>query len=163
MSTHSFRKLVPALLLAAGIACPAMAATKDGSFSIRGFGAQKCSAVGETLRNDANAAAVALAWVLGYTTAFNRVQSETYDVSPLVDGASMLRMIVGTCEKVPDSLVETVAFEVLKALAAARVVENAPIVETVSGERKASVRRETLQKIQAQLIRLGHLTGTADG
>src|SRR5690606_32980564 len=56
-----------------------------------------------------------------------------------------------------------VAFEVLKALAAARVVENAPIVETVSGERKASVRRETLQKIQAQLIRLGHLTGTADG
>lgn len=156
-------RLLPALIVSAVLAGPATAATQDGSFSIRGFGAQKCSAILQPMREDPQAANAALAWTLGYTTALNRVQSETFDVSPLVDGTAMLKMIVGTCEKVPDSLVETVAFEVLKALARARVVESAPMVETVSGDQKATVRRETLQRIQAQLIQLGHLSGTADG
>lgn len=163
MRKLQFHMFIPALFLVSAVAFPAMAATKDGSFAIRGFGAQSCGSITTQMREDPAAASAALAWVLGYTTAFNRVQADTFDVSPLVDGAAMLRMIIGTCEKTPDSIVETVAFEVLKVLARARVTESAPLVETVSGERKAAVRRETLQRIQSQLIQRGHLSGTADG
>jgi murein L,D-transpeptidase YcbB/YkuD len=149
--------------LALGLAAPVEAATEDGSFSIRGLGAQECGAIVEPLQNDAAAATAATAWLLGYTTAFNRVQEDTFDVSPLVDATAMLRMVVGTCQRAPDALVETVAFEVLRALATARVIGSTPIVETRAGDQVATVRRETLASMQSKLIELGHLSGSPDG
>lgn len=161
------RRALPAICvagaLALGLAAPATGATEDGSFSIRGLGAQTCGDIIEPLREDAAAATAATAWLLGYTTAFNRVQPDTFDVSPLVDATAMLRMVAGACQNAPDALVETVAFEVLRALATARVTGNTPIVETRSGDATASVRRETLARMQNQLIELGHLSGAADG
>src|SRR5690606_2141414 len=109
MRFGSLRKLVPGLLVSFSLTMPAMAATKDGSFSIRGFGAQSCGKIAEPLENDPRAAEAALAWLLGYVTAFNRVHQDTFDVSPIVDGADLLRMIVGTCKRTQEALVETVA------------------------------------------------------
>lgn len=167
MTNNPFRRRVRQAFVAGvvllALPAAAAAATEDGSFSIRGFGAERCQDVGERLREDASFATAATAWLLGYTTAFNRVQADTFDVSPLVDATAMLRMVAGTCQRAPDSLVETVAFEVLRALATARVTSSTPIVQTQAGEAAARIRRETLQQMQAALIERGHLSGAADG
>jgi hypothetical protein len=166
MTKFGIRRALPAIVvgaLALGLAAPVDAATEDGNFSIRGFGAQECGAIVAPLQEDPAAATAATAWLLGYTTAFNRMQDDTFDMSPLVDATAMLRMVVGTCQRAPDALVETVAFEVLKALGTARVIGSTPIVETRSGDQVANVRGETLAGMQSRLIELGHLTGSADG
>lgn len=161
-ASHIF-KLLPAIVLAATLAQPASAATSDGSFSIRGFGAQSCASANAGLKEKPEAVGGAVAWLLGYLTALNRVNSETFDISPVSDGIALLRMVAGVCEKTPELLVENVSFEVLKSLARARVKENVPMVTTTAGDQSALVRKATLQQIQESLIQRGHLAGTADG
>jgi Putative peptidoglycan binding domain len=150
-------------LVAASTSMNAHAADEQGNFALRGFGAQQCSAATKSLEGDTQATGAAIAWLLGYSTAFNRMQSGTFDVSPLADATSLYRMVMGICQRSPDSRVETVAFDILRTLAAARVTVSTPIVETKSGEVTAEVRQETLLSMQTQLIKLKYLTGTADG
>jgi hypothetical protein len=157
------RLLMAALFLAAGVAGNAGAATEDGSFAIRGIGGDTCSAFQQRLQSDERVPAVALSWLLGYSTAINRTTVGTFDVSPLTDPSAILRLVVAVCQQAPDVLVDTVAHDVLNSLARARVTTASPIVETRSGENVANVRRETLVQMQQVLINRGHLGGTADG
>ncbi|MCC6946904.1 MAG: peptidoglycan-binding protein [Bradyrhizobiaceae bacterium] len=139
------------------------AADAQGQFALRGFGAETCRAASQKLKGNTAASANALAWLLGYTTAFNRREPDTFDVSPLAETTAILRMVAGVCAKNPDALVETVTYDVLRSLAAARVKGNSPMAQVKSGKASAEVRRETLARMQEQLIKLGHLEGTADG
>lgn len=161
-----FRPFVPALagLLLSGLSIiGAQAADESGNFALRGFGAQTCGVAIETLKNNPDAAAPAVSWMLGYSTAFNRIQSGTFDVSPLADATSFFRLVINVCERSPDTAVETVAFDVLRALAAARVTASSPIVETKSGDAVAPVRQATLLLMQQRLVALGLLKGQPDG
>jgi hypothetical protein len=160
------KRFVPALaglLLSGLLIVDVQAADESGNFALRGFGAQTCSAAVETLNNDPQAAAPAVAWMLGYSTAFNRIQSGTFDVSPLADATSFFRLVINICGRTPDTLVETVAFDVLRTLAAARVTKSSPMVETKSGEAVAQVRQATLLLMQQRLVELGLLNGQPDG
>lgn len=139
------------------------AADAEGNFALRGFGAETCSAATARLQGNEAATGAALSWTLGYATAFNRIQSETFDVSPLTDATAVFRLVIGVCRKSPDSMVETVAFDVLRTLATARVTSSSPVVETQAGDVQAPVRRETLMQVQAQLVAKGHLSGKPDG
>jgi hypothetical protein len=155
--------LVAGLCLAIGLGCKADAATQDGSFAIRGIGGDNCRDFVQRLQSDERVPAVALSWLLGYSTAINRIEPDTFDVSPLTDPSAILRLVVSVCQQSPDTLVDTIAHGVLSSLATARVTTNSPLVETRSGENVANVRRETLMRMQQALIRLGHLGGTPDG
>jgi hypothetical protein len=155
--------LVAGLCLAIGLGGQANAATQDGSFAIRGIGGDSCRDFNQRLQSDERVPAVALSWLLGYSTAMNRIQPDTFDVSPLTDPSAILRLVVAVCEQMPDVLVDTVAHDLLQSLATARVTTSSPMVETRAGENVANVRRETLIQMQQALIRLGHLGGTPDG
>jgi murein L,D-transpeptidase YcbB/YkuD len=106
---------------------------------------------------------VALSWLLGYSTALNRTQADTFDVSPLTDPPAILRLVMAVCQQLPDALVDTVAHDLLMALAKARVTTASPIVETRAGNNVANVRRQTLVQMQQALISRGHLGAAADG
>src|SRR5690606_34698614 len=86
MKVLHFFRLLPAAAVAAVLAQPAAAATKDGSFSIRGFGAQTCAVANASLKEKPEAVNGAVAWLLGYLTALNRINAETFDISPVSDG-----------------------------------------------------------------------------
>jgi hypothetical protein len=163
MRRRSFVVFELLLLLAGSATPPAYAADAKGTFALRGFGAQSCSAAGAAMKSDPQLAGVAIAWLQGYVTALNRVQQGTFDVSPLPDLTALLRMITGFCEKSPDTPVENVSFQVIRVLAAARVLEDTPIVQTKSGQANAMLRQETLVKVQQALISRGYLSGAADG
>jgi hypothetical protein len=149
--------------LAIGLGGQADAATEDGSFAIRGIGGDNCRDFLQRLQSDERVPAVALSWLLGYSTAINRIEPDTFDVSPLTDPTAILRLVVSVCQRNPDALVDTIAHGVLSSLATARVTTPSPLVETRSGENVANVRRETLMQMQQALIRLGHLGGSPDG
>jgi hypothetical protein len=155
--------LVAGLCLAIGLGGQANAATEDGAFAIRGIGGDNCRDFMQRLQSDERVPAVALSWLLGYSTALNRIEPDTFDVSPLTDPAAILQLVVAVCQQSPDALVDAVAFDTLRSLATARLTTNSPLVETRAGENVATVRRETLMQMQQALIRLGHLGGTADG
>ena len=149
--------------MALGLGGTADAATEDGSFAIRGIGGDSCRAFLQRLQADERVPPVALSWLLGYSTAFNRAEAGTFDASPLTDPSAILQLVVAVCEKLPDALVDTVAHDLLQSLATARVTRPSPLVETRAGENVANVRRETLMQMQQALIQLGLLSGTPDG
>lgn len=157
--------VIAALVVAAfaASASQAGAADAEGNFALRGFGAETCTAATARLQGNEAATSAALSWMLGYATAFNRIQSETFDISPLTDATAVFRMVIGVCQKSPDSMVETVAFDILRTIARARVTSSSPVVEMRAGEVQATVRRETLVQVQAQLVARGHLSGKPDG
>jgi peptidoglycan hydrolase-like protein with peptidoglycan-binding domain len=151
------------LALTVGSTSAALAADAEGRFALRGFGAERCSDAQAQLEADQGAAANGLSWLLGYMTAINRAQSGTFDVSPITDGNAMLQLVVGLCQQNPDSLVETVAYDLLRTLAVARVESHSPLVETRANGDVAEVRSETLVAMQNRLREMGHLSGSADG
>jgi hypothetical protein len=156
--------LLPGLLgLAICFGEPAVAATEDGDYAVRGIGSESCGQFIERLNSDERVPAVALSWLLGYSTALNRTVEGAFDLSPLTDPAAILNIVVRLCEQDPDVVVETLANQVLDGLALARLTTNSPVVETRSGDRIANVRRETLSRMQQALVERGHLVGGADG
>jgi hypothetical protein len=159
--------LVAGLCMGIGLAIAlggkADAATEDGAFAIRGIGGDNCRDFLQRLQSDERNQGIALSWLLGYSTAINRVEPDTFDVSPLTDPFAILRLVASMCQRAPGALVDTIAYGVLSSLATARVTTNSPLVETRSGENVANVRSETLMRMQEVLIRLGHLGGTPDG
>jgi hypothetical protein len=154
---------VAGLCLALGLGGNAEAATEDGSFAIRGIGGDNCRDFLQRLQADERVPAVALSWLLGYSTALNRTQPDTFDVSPLTDPPAILRLVMAVCQQLPETLVDTVAHDLLMALAKARVTTASPIVETRAGNNVANVRRQTLMQMQQALIKSGHLGAAADG
>lgn len=151
--------VLPVLFGAAG----AEAADANGNFALRGIGAQSCQAMIEQIQKDQNIVPVATTWLLGYATAINRVSPETYDVSPVVDSTALLRMVIGVCQKFPESRFETVVADVLKALSTARVKTDSPIIEAKAGDVTVQIRQETLQAVQQALVQRNYLRATPDG
>lgn len=151
--------LACSFLFAAG----AQAADDKGNFALRGIGAQNCGLLIEQMQQDQAVVPVVTTWLLGYVTAVNRLTPETYDISPVVDSSALMRMVVGVCQKFPDSRFETVVADVLQALGLARVKSDSPIVEAKSGDISVQIRQETLLAVQQALVQRNYLRATPDG
>lgn len=139
------------------------AADGKGHFAFRGIGGQSCKVVMDQMQKDSKAASNLDSWLMGYLTAANREQSNTFDISPVVAPSDLLNAVAGLCQTHPDMAVESVFNGLLKVLSVARNRADSPIVETRSGTNTASVRRETLIAMQTKLVDQGYLKGKADG
>lgn len=164
------RLLVSVILLAAFFAAPrdCSAADADGKYAVRGVGASKCSQM--ILAIDSKDEAVRkegvllyTIWLNGYLSYVNRVEKETYDIVPLVDGSHLLAVIVGQCRNNPDFMFEGVTAQVVGALSKAKISSESPLVNITVGDQKGSFRKATLIAIQEKLIALGHLKARANG
>ncbi|MGE0151570.1 MAG: peptidoglycan-binding protein [Reyranellaceae bacterium] len=166
MAALSLRGRLVALLVAAvvlGGAGPALAVDAKGSYSVRGIGSQSCETAVASAEKDANAAASLASWMLGYLSAANRYEQETFDLVPVTDARAMASVLVALCRKAPKSPVENVLVEMLRAMARARLRADSPLVETKSGNAAATVRQEVLLSMQQRLNQRGLLKAKADG
>ena len=156
--------LAGSLALALFVSVPTgEAADAEGNFALRGIGAGSCAETNERISQEPEAAMHMLSWLLGYVTAINRHRDDTFDVSPILEGESLLHLMAGLCSEHPDAPVEAVVNDLLETLAVARVRASSDVVETAADGQSASIRQETLVRIQERLIELGHLDGAADG
>jgi hypothetical protein len=166
-SRGSHRRLSPAILtILAGFllaAPPASSADSEGNFGVRGVGADQCDALLERLEQNPEVVLPTVSWLMGYITATNRLQADTFDVSPILDGETLLELTISTCGVNPDISYEQATFEVVRALSEARTRSQTPVVTMEAEDASTQIRRETLVQVQDRLRRLGHSSGPADG
>lgn len=134
-----------------------------GNFAVHGLGAQTCQILLEELKADKAAPALAESWLMGYVTAVNRLDTETYDALPLLDSNVLLTIVVNICQKHPDNLVETIAKEIINTLSNARSKHESPILEVTNDGKSVHVRVDTLIDMQRKLDQMGYLKTSADG
>lgn len=145
------------------VAGQAFAVDAKGSYSVRGIGSQSCESVVESAEKDPNAGVALASWLLGFMSAANRYEKDTFDLVPLTDARAVTSIAIALCRKNPQSRVESVVTDMLRAFARARVKSDSPVVEMKSGETTASTRMETLLAVQQGLNQRNLLKAKADG
>jgi len=144
----------------------AVAATSEGSFSVRGIGAQTCAAVRERLAaSDANIAVAELnGWVAGWLSHANREAADTFDVHPLRSVSAISEIVIRLCAGNPEALLETVMMVSTASVGSGRVDGTSEVQSYTVGDASFSMRDETMQDLQNALVARGVLDAKqADG
>ena len=89
---------VLALLAVAGIPA-AQASDPAGNYIVRGIGARPCSDYLKAVGQSPEAVSPYLSWMEGYLTGINRLQPETFDVSPVTSAAVVAQLVVNTTDR----------------------------------------------------------------
>jgi hypothetical protein len=155
--------LATAASLLVAAQAPAQAADAKGNFALRGVGSQACKDMLGELEKTPAMAPITASWLLGYMSATNRYEPNTFDISPVTDPQAMFNIVVALCKAHPDARVQGVANDTLAALGKARVKADSPIVDTKSGKATAQIRQETLLLVQQKLNERGLLKAKPDG
>lgn len=150
--------------VAAGLAGPTGAAAADanGNFALRGYGSRTCQVFNAEFP-DAKHSANYGSWLMGYVSARNRVESETFDILPLLDGMVLLQAVSTVCKDQPTITVESAANEVIRAIAPLHQRSETSIVVVENDGRKIAIREGMLSALQVRLVELGMYSGPVDG
>ena len=134
----------------------AAAADAQGNFAVRGIGSESCAQVNEQVaKKDANLGVTMESWVGGYLSSMNRLQGDTFDASPILQTAALTQLVVNLCQRTPKSAVETVTYDIFKALTPARVRAASTNVSATADGKTIVLRKETLVALQTALARQG--------
>jgi Putative peptidoglycan binding domain len=158
--------LMSALFFASSAILPAptWGADAKGDFALHGIGAQTCEAVGKQMEiASANPRPLLTSWLLGYLSAMNRLQPDTYDVSPVQAPEVLTDMVLGICKGNGAALVEAVASAVFQQLSRARLKHDSPLLEVRAGDLATTLRRETLIAVQAALVKSKLMSSASSG
>ena len=144
----------------------AIAATSEGSFSVRGIGGQTCETVLERL-TEANSDTVVAelnGWVAGWLSHANREAADTFDVHPLRSVSAISEVVSRLCAGNPKALLETVMMVSTASVGSGRVEGMSEVQIYTVGDASFSMRNETMQDLQNVLVARGILeTKQADG
>lgn len=166
MLGSALRLCIPAasaLAIAVIGVAPAQAADTKGNFALRGVGSQTCKVMLDELAKTPATAGITASWLLGYMSATNRYEPDTFDISPVMDPQALFNVLVGLCKAHPEARVQTVASDTLAALGKARVKADSPMVEAKSGNAVVPIHQETLLLVQKRLNEKGYLKSRPDG
>jgi hypothetical protein len=145
-----------AAVLLLAVPAGAFAADAHGNFAVRGVGSESCKALSDSLaRKDPNAGLTLESWVGGYVTALDRLQGDTFDASPIMSNGALAQMVANVCQRAPTTEVETVTFDIFRAMGPSRVRNVSTNVEAKVGTANVVLRKETLIAIQTELQRQG--------
>jgi len=121
-------RLSAAVLALSVVALPAQAADPSGRFNVRGAGSLRCDAVAAAFTaKDARSAQV-MDWLMGYTTAWNRLNAGTFDALPGEDGRDLAGLAFALCRNNPSANLETAAAAGLRLLAPLQATRDGALV-----------------------------------
>ena len=136
----------------------ASAATVSGQYATYAVGAQTCATVLEAYQADQEAVMLDVSsWLSGYISGHNRLVEGVYDVTPVMNHAPLALLTLRICENNVDKLYETVVNSALDVFAPLRVTEESRSVQTVRGNRSATLRESAIEVLQAALASAGFL------
>lgn len=138
------------------------AADRSGKFSIRGPGSQSCAAFLAAAGKPEDYARYA-SWLLGYASARNRIEPNTYDFIPTEAGADLPNIVAVICRSNDKASVEQAAHSAIAALAQMRQASASPLVEVQADGKRVKIHQEALRTLQTALIARKAFTGKADG
>lgn len=145
----------------------ASAATKDGSFAVRGIGSQPCKAVVAAVADKEQgrfASEILGSWIAGYLSHSNRMATGVYELMPVSDTMVVAQMVVNVCKANPDIMVEPAVAMSIKSLMNGRQTTVTPIVTLENGKYATQIRKGLVLSVQQELEKLELLPpGSADG
>ncbi len=159
-AVHEMRGLLLPLALIVSIiavAPAAVGADAKGDFAVHGIGTQSCKDFAETIAKDANSAALAESWIMGYLSAVNRTALQTFDAVPGIDAAALSQIVANICLQHPDAKVEVAVDGVLRSLSAARVKTTSPLVAARSGTASVTTYLSVVKAVEQRLVDEGYL------
>lgn len=165
ISVNKFQRVIAgaAVLAAATLAhTGAHASDADGNFALRGYGSRDCATFLAEFPDVAHASNYG-SWLMGYATAHNRLQSETFDVLPLPDGAVFLQAISAVCTDQTTLTVEEAAKQVILAIAPLHQRGSTSIITIERDGSTLLIRQGALQALQSRLAERKLYSGPADG
>lgn len=138
------------------------AADSSGKFSIRGPGSQSCAAYLAAAGTPEDHARYA-SWLLGYASARNRIEPNTYDFIPTEAGTDFPNIVTVICKSNGKASVEQAAHSAIIALTPIRQASASPLVEVQADGKTVKVHQEALRTLQTALIAKKAFSGRADG
>jgi hypothetical protein len=100
---------------------------------------------------------------MGYVSALNRLQPDTFDISPFIDGMVLLQAISAVCADQKGITVENATSEVVRAIAALHQRGASAPVTIERGGQTVRIREEMLTKLQVRLTERRLYAAAADG
>ena len=136
---------------------------KDGRYAIRGAGLLSCKTFLAERSKKSPAYMMIGGWLDGYITAYNKLQQDTFDVSPYAS-TELLSVVIGQhCKDNPDDLLGPVLGGILARLNKDRLDAASPFVTVKVGDYETSLYARTIQEIQTRLSRKGLFKGSVSG
>jgi len=159
-----FRTTAAAALVIAGMATEgAHASDPKGNYIVRGIGARPCSDYMAAVGKSAQDVMPYVSWMEGYLTGINRLQPQTFDVSPVTEAAIIGQMVRNYCTTQPTLRFETAVAQLMNFFGPYKVAEQSQLVEVTIGDARAALRQSTLKWMQEKMKAQGQFTGTPDG
>lgn len=141
----------------------AYGADGKGKFSAKGVGITSCSKLLEAFAERSGQRAAFVSWMYGYFTAFNRLESRTYDVIPWQSPRVLTLMLQSYCRANPKRPFVIAVSRLAQALKSSRVRSKSDRIEAKSAQGSVRIYRETLRQVQRALARLGFYADGIDG
>ncbi|MFN3231007.1 MAG: peptidoglycan-binding domain-containing protein [Alphaproteobacteria bacterium] len=150
-------------LWASGVATQSMAADADSNYIVRGYGGQPCQAYLTAVTSSIEEVQPYLVWMEGYISGVNRLQTETFDASPIIPSADMGQLVATLCQQSPDAQFERAVLALLELFKPYRIREQSQLIEMTVGDTSGAIRQETMRWMQEKMIEKGFFTATPDG
>ncbi len=157
------RPILPALVLLV-ITAQAVAVSSDGSFSIKGYGALKCSEyVAQIDANNEVRINRYTGWLAGYFTASNEISPDTFDYLSWQNLRTLSLMLMKHCQLNPEERFATAVARLRNALKTNRLASQSPMVKITVGKNTLYIYQESLRSAQHKLQQAGYKPGPVDG
>lgn len=159
-SVTSLATILGVALLMSG---PLQAADNAGNYAIRGAGGFACERYVQAVEAQSDDVRQYVRWMEGYATGLNRLQADTFDVSPILDPTAMANLMLSLCRQNPALAFETAVAQGLNSLSPMRERADSQADTLEHAGNAVTVRRETMRRLQQALTELGHYTSDIDG
>jgi len=142
---------------------PAHGADRDGKYAIRGAGLLSCATFVAERARKSPAYMMIGGWLDGYITASNRLQPDSYDVTPYASTELLSVLINRHCKNNPDDVLAPVVTTLIAKLNDDRLQSSSPLVEVTVGKYQTRLYIRTIRNIQQRLAGKNIFTGTKNG
>jgi len=154
--------------IAAAASSPALAADANGRFNVRGLGSTRCDAAAVAFADkDQQRRDAMISWLMGYVSAFNRLNPGTFDALPGEDGRDLAGLALALCQYNPAVSLETAAVSGLRLLAPLQATRDGPLVSFAgpAGPNARTIRLhvEAVRVIERKLKALGRYQAAETG
>ncbi len=141
----------------------AWAADGDEKFAMKGAGFLPCQTFVKARESKSNVYYMIGGWVEGYVSAHNRYAKDTFDVMAFESLELLLNVMQNHCQANPTHRLHAVVNALIIELSPDRLRQASPRVQITEGERKATLRRETIRRMQTKLAALDLYKSEANG
>lgn len=139
------------------------AADAKGQFGVRGAGLVSCGLYVKAREARSEVYDVVAGWMDGYITGVNQYADDTYDAASFEGTELLAAMVNEYCKKHPDTPVFPVVNSLVKQFLKNRLTSPSHKITIAINDRKVSLYREVVRRVQRRLAAGGFYQGPIDG